>query len=332
MTRAIYRGTALTDTTDDVTQRGAVVPVYRDDHETANRSAYLPTGVAEKYVHRLLSGVLDIEVADWCRANGKNLLLYGPTGSAKTMFAEAYAEANQMYTALVSGNYAMEPRQILGGLVGDGNGGWVWQDGVAVEVIRNGGLLLLDELNFIPSKIATVLFPLLAGQRHVTLLDNRGETIKAHHDLLVIATMNPNYAGTLDLNAALRNRFTIQRRWGYDTAVESTLIRSAHLREVAGLLRSKEGSEELYTPTPTNSLMDFERLAVDLGMDFAFDNFLSRYGDDEQGKVQMVMDAHRFDIEEEITGVVRDPADDIPEQEATDIDAVRALADLGLKF
>ena len=317
----------------DITERPAIVPVYAPSDSM--RMAYLPDiSIAQRYVHRNLFGVRDFDVFRWARANRKNVLLYGPTGPGKTMSAEALAAEDGMPLAMVSGNVAMTTHQILGGLVNDGHGNWVWQDGIATDVVRNGGLLDLDELNFIPAKIATVLFPLLAGQRHITLLDNKGETVKAHPDLFIMATMNPSYAGTMDLNAALRNRFAIQINWGYDEDVERQLIPAKALRDLARKLRDAELHEEIMTPTPTNALMDFAEIAQGLGIDFAIGNFVGRYAEDEQSKVKVTVEAMKDNFIEDIFG---DPSEarassDLDEDDpgAMDEDALRSLANLNL--
>lgn len=311
---------------DDVTRRPAVVMV--PNRPATNRMAYIPDlSVAKAYVHRTVWGVPDFDLFDWCMANGKNALLYGPTGAGKTMSPEAYAAERGLHMAMVSGNVAMTPHQILGGLIGDGKGGWIWQDGIATEIVRNGGVLDLDELNFIPSKVATVLFPLLAGQRHITLLDNGGETIKAHPDLLIVATMNPGYSGTIELNAALRNRFTIQVPWGYDDYVERTLIPADSLRLLASKLRVAEANDEISTPTPTNALMDFAMLAEGLGYEFASNNFLARYGDDEVASVRLALDAMTDDIRADL-GIDPPVADPDTDEVVEGFDALQALANV----
>lgn len=257
--------------------------------------------VAQRYVHRTVAGKSDFEVLDYARANNINVLLYGPTGPGKTTSAMAYASQHGLPVFMVSGTVALEPSQLFGRYIPDGEGGFVWQDGGVTEVVRHGGVLILDEVNFIPSKIATVLFSLLAGTtRSITLLDHKGETIVANDDLLIIATMNPSYAGTQEMNAAFRNRFGIQINWGYDDTVEKALVPIKSIREFAKQLRAAEAKEEILTPTPTNALVDFIATAGGLGIDFAVSNFIARYDESEQPKVKLALDAQRANIEGEL--------------------------------
>lgn len=275
-------------------------PVTRPAIQSDSHSmAIVPSPtVAERYVHRSIGGRQDFEVFDYARANHVNVLLYGPTGPGKTTSARAYAAKHGLPVFMVSGTVALEPSQLFGRYIPDGEGGFVWQDGGVTEVVRNGGVLILDEVNFIPAKISTVLFSLLADTtRSITLLDHKGETIIAHDDLLIVGTMNPSYVGTQEMNAAFRNRFGIQINWGYDENVEKALVPVKSIRDFAARLRKAEAQEEIYTPTPTNALIEFVDLAHGLGFDFAVANFIARYDESEQPKVRLALDALRANIE-----------------------------------
>ena len=257
--------------------------------------------VAKKYVHRDVYGVKDFDVFDWAFKNDKNVLLYGPTGPGKTTSAVAFAAEKQLPVFMVSGTVSLEASQLFGRYIPDGVGGFMWQDGGVTELVRHGGVLILDEVNFIPSKIATVLFSLLAGTtRSITLLDHKGETIHAHPDLFIVATMNPFYAGTQEMNAAFRNRYSLQIEWGYDEKVEKQLVSSKKLLEIAGKIRSREAAGDIVTPTPTNALIDFIEVAGALGLEFAMQNFVARYQEDEAAAVKMVFDSERINLEKDL--------------------------------
>lgn len=295
------------------------------------RMANVPdAAVAKKYIHRSISGVEDFTIFDTALQSRHNVLLYGPTGPGKTTSAIAFAAERGLPVFMVSGTIALEPSQLFGKYIPDGNGGFIWQDGGVTECVRQGGVLILDEVNFISSKIITVLFPLLAETRHITLLDHKGETIKAHPDLLIVGTMNPGYSGTQDLNAAWRNRFKFQIHWGYDDAVEKVLVPFKSLRDLAKQLRAAESSEEIFTPTPTNALVDFVDIAKHLGIDFAVANFVARYNEDEQSSVKLAVDTHRLNIEADL-GITVLPKVEQVEESSTN-DALRTLADLDISL
>jgi MoxR-like ATPase len=258
----------------------------------------------EGYVHRDIDGRQDFEYFDWARRNHHNVLLEGPTGAAKTTSVLAYAAANNLPVAMISGSMALEPSHFIGSMTVDEHQNLRWQDGVVTEVVRTGGIILLDEIGMINQKIITPLFPLLQyGTRHLVLLEHRGEKVQAHPDLLIVGTMNPaTYAGNSDLSFALRNRFTIQLEWGYDDRVEKALVRSKTLREIATKIRGRESREEIITPTPTNALMEFEVIARDLSLKFAINNFVNRYTNEEGDVVRMIINAEEANLRSELLG------------------------------
>lgn len=287
--------------------------------------------VAKRYVHRDIRGVQDFDTFDRLLSRNHNVALYGPTGSAKTTVALAYAAHKGLKVAMVSGSVTLEPSQIFGAYAQDGKGGWYWQDGIVTEVVRDGGIIILDEINFIPGKIATVLFPLLqSGTRHLTLLDHGGETIKAHPDLHIFSTWNPRYAGTMELNAALRNRFAVQIEWGYDDVVEKRLVKSKAVREMAAKLRDAVDADVIYTPIPTNALVEFCEFAELLSVDWAVGNFLDRFEDDEKQSVKVAIDALLVDIKSDFGQAEVTPEPEVVETDLTNDEALRTVADLNL--
>jgi hypothetical protein len=260
-----------------------------------------PMKLAERYVHRKVYGVEDFKTFDTARAKGINVLIYGPTGPGKTTAVEAWAAERNLRMATVSGNASMESRQLFGGFIPDGNGGYGWIDGPVTDVVRNGGVLLLDEFNFISPKIYTTLYPLTDGRRTITLLDHMGETIVAHPDLTIFATMNPDYIGTTPLNFAMRNRFDIQLSWDYDDAVESKLISSKSLLLIAKQLRAEAAKGQYETPISTNMLIEIADFINDddLGYEFAIENFIAHFSADEQPSVRLVFQTHEHNIKQD---------------------------------
>lgn len=253
--------------------------------------------LAERYVHRKVAGgVEDFKAFDFARANHINVLIYGPTGPGKTTSIEAWAAERELRMATVSGNAAAEPSQLFGKFISDGTGSFVWVDGPVTDVVRNGGVLLLDEFNFISPKIYTVLYPLTDARRIITLLDHKGEVIEAHPDLTVFATMNPDYVGTTPLNFAMRNRFDMQIPWDYDDTVESKLVPSKNLLLLAKQLRAEAAKGQYETPISTNMLVEFGEFVSGLGYDFAVDNFVAHFSSEEQASVRLVFQTHEYNL------------------------------------
>lgn len=254
----------------------------------AHQLAKVPDkSIAESYVHRKFQSLSDFDVFKLAHKEKMNVLIEGPTGPGKTTAAMAYAAENDHAFYAVPSNVGVEPSQLFGKFIPDGSGGFIWQDGPVTDLVRHGGVLLINEVNFMPPRVATVLFGLLDKRRQITLLDHKAEVIDAHDNLLIIADMNPDYAGTQKLNAAFRNRFPIQLFWDYDEKVEKKLIKSGSLRQVAKRLRELYREEKLVTPTATNMLQEFERLAV-VDYQFAVEVFTQHYLPDERSGVNLV--------------------------------------------
>lgn len=189
---------------------------------------------------------------------------------------------------------------MTGKFVSDGSGAFMWIDGPVTDVVRNGGVLLLDEVNFISPKIYTNLYSLTDGRRSITLLDHHGETIEAHPDLTIFATMNPDYVGTTPLNYAFRNRFDIQIPWDYDDAVEDKLIKCKALRTLMKQLRAEAAKGQYETPISTNMGMEFLKFVDALGYEFATENFIAHFSFDEQASVRMVFQTHEHNIKSDL--------------------------------
>lgn len=264
--------------------------------EPAMRMASIPdASIAKAYVHRKVYGQDDFEIFAKARARKENVLLKGPTGAAKTMSALAYAASEGLPTFTISGSVNFEASEAIGQMMLDPvNGLPYFQYGGAIEVIKNGGVLILDEINFIPSKVITPFFPLLDDRREVVLKQNRGEIIKAHPDLLIVATMNPGYLGTQAMNFALANRFDHHLEWGYEEGVEKKLVPCKSLRDFAAMLRANPA---VGTPVPTNALMSILSNTQEFSLDYALSNFLARFDEAERKAVGYVLDSQRRNIE-----------------------------------
>ena len=255
-------------------------------------SSYLTSYVGRKFA----GGRSDFDLYDFALANHYNVLLEGPTGVAKTSSVLAYAAKRKLAFYSVSSSTGTEPSQLFGKYIPDGQGGFVWQDGPVTHLFRHGGVLLLNEVNFIPTRVASVLFSALDRRREIQLIDHKGEVIVAHNDLLIVADMNPDYTGTQALNAAFRNRFKIQLVWDYDPRIESKLFKSKELAKIAAKLRVSQRQGELETPISTNMLIEFEEIALGLGLPFARENFCNHFHSDEREAVIQTFNTYEANL------------------------------------
>ena len=262
---------------------------------------------ATSYVHRTIipasashAAVSDFDIFDRGLRLKQNILLEGPTGCAKTSAVLAYAAERKVPFYAIPSNIGIEPSQLFGKFVPSPDGSFEWVDGPVTSIIRTGGVLLINEVNFMPDRVATVLFGLLDRRREITLLDHHAEVIRAADDLLIVADMNPEYEGTRPLNKAFRNRFALQLLWGYDKEVEYKLCRSKALVGMATKLRTSADQGGVETPCSTNMLMELEQNFQDMGWAFATYMFLSHYPPEERGPVTLVLDTYAQRIQNEL--------------------------------
>lgn len=261
----------------------------------------------KSYVPRTFAGaVTEAQVFEFALKNKLNVQIEGEAGTGKTSSAMHFASQRGMRFYSVSSNVALEPTQLFGSYVPDGKGGFVWVDGGVTDIVRNGGLLLINEINFLPARVATTLFSLLDYRRQITLMDKGNEVINAHPDLLIVSDYNPEYRGTSLMNEALKDRFEIKLRYEYDSSIESKILKSSSLLELANSMRSSargvatsnygDNSIAFETPISTRILKTFELLATGLSYEFACHNFVNNFAIEERPAVRMLLEGMDFNL------------------------------------
>ena len=256
---------------------------------------------AKQYVNRKIDGVLDFDIFDKALANHDNVLIEGGAGSGKTIAVQSYASARGMRYFNVSSNNGIDPSQLFGRWIPNPNGvGYLWQDGAVTQLFRYGGVLLLNEVNFLPTRVSTVLFSGLDYRREIQLLENGGEVIKAHPNLLIVADMNYGYKGTQELNQAFADRFAIKLEFPYDKAIETKVVGNKALLTLADQLRAQYDVEEIATPISTRGLVAFVSNAKTFGIDFAITSYVNGFQKEERAGVRLACETHKFNIANEL--------------------------------
>lgn len=256
---------------------------------------------ADTYIHRKLEGgITDFDLFDVAMKNHENILIRGHAGSGKTMSVLAYASARNYRYYNVSSNVGLEPSHLFGSWIPTEAGSFTWQDGAVTSVVRHGGVLLLNEIDFMPERITTILFGLLDDRRQIQLMENGGEVIEAHPDLLVIGDHNPNYRGSRPMNQAWKDRFHHKLEFPYDKAIEKKLIPSPSLLEIAEKLRVMSEKGEIDTPISTRSMVAFVNNARQVNLDYAVSSYVNGFLDDEQEAVRLVIETAKSTIATEL--------------------------------
>lgn len=274
-----------------------VVPLHRQAHDLAS----VPERKwADNYINRKIHGRTDFDIYDIAMSNHENVLIRGHAGSGKTMSVMAYAAARNLPYYNVSSNVGLEPSHLFGSWVPTEAGTFRWQDGPVTSLFRTGGVLLLNEIDFMPERVTTVLFSALDDRREIQLMENGGEIIKAHPNLVIIGDHNPNYRGSRPMNQAWKDRFHHKLEFPYDKAIERKLVPSASLLDLADKLRAMSDKGELDTPISTRGLVAFVSNTTNISFDYAVESYVNGFLDDEREAVRLTFDTYRINIASEL--------------------------------
>lgn len=179
-------------------------------------------------LQRLLSGLVWTRpmrrmyaLVDRCLQYEEPALLVGDTGTGKTTVCQIAAFVRHQRLHIFNCNQHTETSDLLGGFrpnrasVEDAavkRAPFIWVDGPLVEAMRNGDILLIDELNLAEDAVLERLNSVLEPSRTITLAEKGGSTVEvvvAHPAFRIVATMNPGGDfGKKELSPALSNRFT----------------------------------------------------------------------------------------------------------------------------
>lgn len=146
-------------------------------------------------------------------------LLVGPAGCGKTHMVKHIAEAFGLRYGAQSMSEGITEGKLIGRETKDG-----YIMGIVEDYMRNGGVLLLDELDAALDNVLIILNSALANGY---LINGRGEVINQHPDCLFLASANTFgngadrlYCGRNQLDAATLDRF-VSFEMDYDTKFET---------------------------------------------------------------------------------------------------------------
>ena len=233
--------------------------------------------------------------------NNKNILLEGPAGSGKTSSPMHEAYLNNQGCVVVSHSIGIELSHLVGkqAIV---NGEVTFQYGVLVQAMIKGDIYVADEIDFALPKILQRYQDVLQN-RLITLVENGGEVIHAHPNFQFVATYNNGYRHSNKLNEALLDRFGLKLRYDYDHDIEKQLIKSETLLQLANQMRAESIQGTYTTPISLRLLLNFQSISQ-LSYEFAVENFVTSFNDDERSSVKLLLEAHRFQLEQELTNKV----------------------------
>lgn len=133
-------------------------------------------------------------------------LLVGETGTGKTSIIRQIAYLRKQPYVRINLTGYTSPDELIGSKSAQ-NGSTYFEEGVMIKAMRDGAILVMDEINATPPDCLFALHSLLDDERKVTLPN--GVVVHPHPEFRFFATMNPDYEGTKSVNKALTDRFGI---------------------------------------------------------------------------------------------------------------------------
>ena len=167
--------------------------------------------LGHEYIPRELDGnVMDIQLAARAMNDPDFASLYiGETGVGKNVLAKHLCEQTNRPQVRVNFGINTTYEKLIGLYVPDEeNGGFTWRDGVLTKAVKYGWVFVADEINAAPPEVTVELNAVAEeSSARELFVQEKNELLKPHKQFRLVGTMNPNYAGTKDMNKAFKGRF-----------------------------------------------------------------------------------------------------------------------------
>jgi len=278
-----------------------VVALVKQDAECVWANLSVPT-LDHEYLSRTIDGLGELDFYTRGIANGDAFLLSGEAGVGKTESVINLASYLNRPLVRIEMHQSLSLADTEGRLLPTLDGGWRWHYSRLATGIKNGAVILLNELSRSLPSNATLFLGLL-NERQLQI-ETLNEVIPVHPDTIFIADQNigHRYVGTRDQDPALLDRFNVKLEFGDDPAIESQLIPSPALLEIAHALRylSKQEPSKHRTRVGLRMLLNFVKQAKVYNFTWAVNRFIANFPEAEREAVSLQFEARYINIAQEL--------------------------------
>lgn len=231
----------------------------------------------------------------------KGLLISGPTDCGKSSGIEQFAARTGRQVFRIGCHGKMEWQEVMGTLQFATDGSTFHVPGAVPSSMKAGGILIFEEINFLPPNTVGAANTLLDGG--AISIPETGEVIQPDPDFRICATANAIdqgddavlYRGTQTMNKALLRRFLTSRAGYLEPQREAALLHRvapglpgtliARLIEAVGDIRKQFLTGDLETVLGHSYMCDLARLM--------------------ERRLPKLLDSNRHVVEEELTFLMR---------------------------
>ncbi len=171
----------------------------------------------------------------------ERIMLCGPPSVGKTSVITQFAARAHWPVTRFNGNQDVTVQDFVGCWEArDGSTSWV--DGPLVHAMKDGHILIVDEMDHMPSECSSILHSVLEQAGRLAITSNGGEVVGAHANFRVVATMNTGGFGDetgMHPNAQVQDAAFLDR---FGAVFHVTWIKPSHEK---ALLVKKFGVSEM---------------------------------------------------------------------------------------